>query len=101
MVAQLPRGHPELNELRAVAAELLLRLAELRERDLPVLDVLWRAAQRFEPLLDGVDPGPEEAEELWELALGLPQAWRDAAARPVGEALLVRDRVEDVEARGA
>ncbi|MBF9070061.1 hypothetical protein [Streptacidiphilus fuscans] len=123
MVAQLPRGHPELNrtpdfahfsepaeptesseptdsaepaglpELRAVAASLLARMADLRERDQPVPDALFRAAQRFQPLLDGVDPESEdELDELWGLALALPGLLRG---------LLVRDGVEDVESRGA
>jgi hypothetical protein len=91
MVAQLPRGHPELNELRAVAAELLLRLDDLRERALPAPEAWWRAAERLQPLLDGVEPGQGEVEELWELALDLPRT------RP----LLVRDGVEDVEPGGA
>ncbi|WP_037604537.1 hypothetical protein [Streptacidiphilus rugosus] len=92
MVAQLPRGHPELNELRAVAAELMLRLDDLRERAIPAPEAWWRVAERLQPLLDGVEPGPEEVEELWELALDLPRA---------RQALLVRDGVEDVEPGGA
>jgi hypothetical protein len=92
MVAQLPGGHPELNELRAVAAELMLRLDDLRERALPAPEAWWRAAERLQPVLDGVEPGPGEAEELWELALALPRAPRT---------LLVRDGVEDVEPGGA
>ncbi|MEZ0066299.1 hypothetical protein ABIA32_002309 [Streptacidiphilus sp. MAP12-20] len=98
MVAQLPRGHPQLNELRAVAAELMARLADLRERALPAPQALWQAAERFQPLLDGVEPAPGEAEELWELALALPRAWQDEGLLAL---LLVRDRVEDVEPGGA
>ncbi|WP_042375208.1 hypothetical protein [Streptacidiphilus neutrinimicus] len=103
MEAQLPHARPDLTELRAVGGALLTCLAELRERDLVVPDELWRAAERFQPLLDGVDPEPEEGEELWELALALPglltQARPAAAAPPAG--LLVRDGVEHVEPRGA
>ncbi|WP_133260035.1 hypothetical protein [Streptacidiphilus pinicola] len=72
MEAQLPDPSPSLTELRAVGGALLARLAELRERDVAVPDELWRAARRFEPLLDGVDPEREEADDLWELALSLP-----------------------------
>jgi hypothetical protein len=98
MEAQLPHARTHLTELRATGGALLARLAELRERDLVVPDELWRAADRFQPLLDGVDPEPEEAEELWELALVLPALLMQAVP-PAG--LLVRDRVEHVEPRGA
>ncbi|WP_042381558.1 hypothetical protein [Streptacidiphilus melanogenes] len=111
MEAQLPHTRPDLTELRAVGGALLTRLAELRERDVVVSDELWRAAERFQPLLDGVDPEPEEAEELWESALALPRLLTQAgpAASPAppepsavpAPGLLVRDGVEHVEPRGA
>jgi hypothetical protein len=98
MVAQLPHARNDLTELRAAGGALLTRLAELRERDLVVPDELWRAAERFQPLLDGVDPEPEEAVDLWELALALPALLTQAVPTA---GLLVRDRVEHVEPRGA
>ncbi|WP_042417267.1 hypothetical protein [Streptacidiphilus anmyonensis] len=121
MEAQLPHTRPDLTELRAVGGALLTFLAERRERDAVVPDELWRAAERFQPLLDGIDPEPEEGEELWELALALPGLLAQAgsaagaagaagaggaggaagAAPGVGVGLLVRDGVEHVEPRGA
>jgi hypothetical protein len=98
MEAQLPHAHTDLTELRAIGGALLTRLAELRERDLIVPDELWRAAERFQSLLDGVDPEPEEAEDLKELALALPALLTQAVP---AAGLLVRDRVEHVEPRGA
>ncbi|MEY9878424.1 hypothetical protein ABH931_007951 [Streptacidiphilus sp. MAP12-33] len=97
MVAQLPHtrtevprpseslagpGVPDVSELRAVGAALLARLAESRERDVAVPDALWQAAERFQPLLDGVDPEPGEGEELWELALTLPGLLAEPPAAP-------------------
>jgi hypothetical protein len=96
MVAQLPHSDCDLAELRAVGTALLARLAELRERDVAVPDELWRAAELFQPLLDGIDPPSEEREDLWELALALPRL-----LGPPSGALLVCDRVEHVEPRGA
>lgn len=121
MEAQLPHTCGDLSdrsgavtpaELRAVGAALWARLAELRERDRAVPEELWRAAERFQPLLDGIDPEPGEGEELWELALTLPRLLaRAEAERAVAErstvaersavSLLVRDGVEHVEPRGA
>ncbi|SEL91676.1 hypothetical protein SAMN05414137_11564 [Streptacidiphilus jiangxiensis] len=100
-MAQLPHTETDTDtdagdvaELRAIGGALLTRLAELRERDVGVPPELWQAAERFQPLLDGVDPAPGEGEELWELALTLPRLLTAVES-------LVGDRVEHVEARGA